>query len=309
MEKTFFCVAGAPRCGTTALYTYLSEHPNIFMSVVKELHYFADDFKNMQKIDFKSDSEYLKTYAKAGGDHLAIGEASPFYLFSKVAFQKIHAFDSDTRIIISLRNPVDFIHSYHQLNLSLLREDEEDLEKAWELQEARSKGENLPKNLREVELLMYGEIGLFGKKLEKLFSIFPREQVKIVLLDDFVADAKTVYEDILAFLNLPFDNRTVFPKVNANFTNRSQFLAKFFHPSPAVYKLFMKTISLFGANFMKWVSMIYNRIERLNTTKKPRTEMDPKLRARLTAYFSSDIEKLSKLIDRDLSAWTHIPKA
>jgi len=152
------------------------------MSDVKELNYFADDFRNVQKISFKSDKDYLKVFEKANKQHIAIGEASPYYLFSEVAFQKMYAFASNAQIIICLRNPVDFIHSYHQLNISLLREDEENLEQAWNLQKLRAHGEKLPKNMRESKLLMYSEIGQFGKNIERLLHIFPRDQIMVVLL-------------------------------------------------------------------------------------------------------------------------------
>jgi hypothetical protein len=303
MKRPNFFISGAPRCGTTALYTYLSEHPNIFMSDVKELNYFADDFPNVQKVAFNSPDDYLKVFAAADDRHLAVGEASPFYLFSRVAFQNMRKFDPDAKVILSLRNPVDFIQSYHQLNLSLLREDEPGLAKAWDLQDARRQGQFIPKSARQVDLLMYGEVGQFGRYVERLFEIFPREQVKIILLDDLTRDTQAVYEDILAFLGVPSDGRTEFPQVNANFENKSQALAKLFHPPQPVYKAFMKFISLFGVGFTKWVSVVYNRIERLNTTQTKRTQMDPALRARLTEHFRPDVEKLSRLIDRDLSNW------
>jgi len=303
MKRPNFFVSGAPRCGTTALYTYLSEHPKIFMPAVKELNYFADDFPNVQKIAFKSPQDYLKVFVDADERHLAVGEASPFYLFSKVAFENMRAFDPDARIILSLRNPVDFIQSYHQLNLSLLREDEPDLARAWDLQSPRRRGQHLPKSAREPELLMYGELGQFSQYVQRLFGIFPREQVKIILLDDLAEDTKTVYEGLLDFLRVPSDGRTDFQRVNANFENRSRFLAWFFHPPQPVYQIFMKAISLFGTGFMEKVSVVYNRIERLNTTQATRSAMDPELRARLLEHFRPDIEKLAGLIDKDLSPW------
>jgi len=303
MNRPNFFISGAPRCGTTALYTYLSAHPNIFMSEVKELNYFADDFPNVQKISFKSPNDYLELFQGAGEQHIAVGEASPFYLFSKVAFEKMYAFNPEAHVIISLRNPVDFIQSYHQLNLSLLREDEANLARAWDLQDLRQKGQRLPKSAREPELLMYGEIGQFSKYIERLFGFFPREQIKIILLDDLARDTKGVYEDILDFLNVTSDGRTSFQKINANFENRSQLLAKLFHPPQPVYQFFMKTISLFGIEFMKRVSVIYNRVERLNTTQASRSVMDPELRARLVEHFRPDINHLAELIDRDLSQW------
>lgn len=303
MKRPNFFISGAPRCGTTALYTYLSGHPNIFMPEVKELNYFADDFPNVQKIAFKSPDDYLKLFANTEDHHLAVGEASPFYLFSNVAFENMYAFDPDAKVILSLRNPVDFVQSYHQLNLSLLREDEPDLARAWDLQNQRRQGHHLPKSAREPELLMYGELGQFSRYVRRLFAIFPREQVKIILLEELASNTNETYENILEFLRIPSDGRTDFHRVNANFENRSQFLARLFHPPQPIYRFFMKTISLFGIEFMKKVSVVYNRIERLNTTRATRSAMDPDLRARLAEHFRPDIENLARLLAQDLSMW------
>ena len=303
MREPNFIVAGAPRCGSTALYAYLSEHPQIFMSKVKELNYFASDFPAMQKITFRSHDDYLRLFDAATDDQLGIGEASPFYLFSDVAFERMYAALPNAKIIVSLRNPVDFVHSYHRLNLTLLREDETDLQKAWSLQEKRMRGEALPTNLREPELLMYGELGKFSQYVEKLFAIYPREQIKVVLLDDLKADTKAFYEDLLVFLEIPSDGREEFPQVNANFENKSQFLAKLFHPSPKVYDVFMKTIALLGPGFMEKVSIFYKNVEQLNTIPTKRSEMNPEFRTYLTDYFREDVEKLGELLGRDLSSW------
>ena len=303
MREPNFIVAGAPRCGTTALYAYLSEHPQIFMSKVKELNYFSKDFPNMQKVAFQSDDDYFQSFAEATDEHIGIGEASPFYLFSEVAFDDMYATLPNAKLIVSLRNPVDFIQSYHRLNLSLLRESEDNLQKAWALQGERKLGKSLPKNLREPALLIYGELGKFSKYIEKLFATYPREQIKVILLDDLHADTKAVYEDILVFLEIPSDGRDEFPRVNARFENKSQFMAKLFHPSPRVYQLFMETISFFGTGFMEKVSVVYDKLERLNTKPTQGSEMDAEFRRYLTEYFREDIEKLSALLDRDLSAW------
>jgi hypothetical protein len=273
------------------------------MSEVKELNYFASDFPNVQKISFKSVADYDRLFAKAGQQHLAVGEASPFYLFSQVAFQNMAAFDPQARVILTLRQPVDFIESYHRLNLSLLREDQPDLAKAWDLQAARREGKYIPKSARQAELLQYGELGQFSRYVEKLFAVFPRQQVKIFLFDDLRADPRAVYEQTLAFINVPSDGRTEFPQINANFENRSAVMARLFHPPQPVYRAFVKFIALFGAGFMEKVSIVYNRLERLNTTRAARTSMDPDLRARMQEHFRPDIEVLSRLIEQDLSGW------
>lgn len=303
MKRPNFFVVGAPRCGTTALYAYLSEHPNVFLPKVKELHYFASDFPDLHKIMFKSVDDYLKVFEKSGEQHLAVGEISPLYIYSDIALEKIKEFDPSARIILILRNPVDFIQSVHQLNMSLLREDEPDLAKAWELQHLRRQGKMIPKSCRETKLIFYGELGLFGKHVKKVLDIFSREQVLVVLFDDFVADPKAVYESILAFLGVPSDDRKKFPPVNANYEHRSKLLARIIHPPQSVYKLVMRLISIFGVGFMNKVNVIYSKVERLNARRTPRQAIDPALRAKLQSHFREDIQRLAALIQRDLSAW------
>ncbi len=307
MKRPTFFISGAPRCGTTALYQYLSEHPHIFMSEVKETNYFASDFPHVQKVTYRTVDDYHKLFEKAGAEHLAAGEASPFYLFSKVAFQNMRAYEPKARVILSLRNPVDFVQSYHQLNLSLLREDEPNLARAWDLYELRKRGEHIPKSARQPELVLYQEVGQFGRWVEHLFDVFPRQQVKIYLFDDLAADSRAVYEDILSFIGVPTDGRTDFPPVNAGFGVKSPIMARLFHPPQFIYKPFMKFIGLFGAGFMKNVFQLYDRLERMNTTKTRRESLDPALRARMLAHFQPDIEKLARLIDRDLSHWLTSP--
>ena len=305
MNRPNFFIVGAPRCGTTALYTYLSEHPNIYLSDIKELHYFASDFPDLHKIVFRSQDDYFKLFSAAQDVHTAVGDISPLYIYSNVALENIKNFDPNAKIILILRNPVEFVQSVHQLNLGLLREDEPDLAKAWDLQDERKQGRSIPKSCREVKLVLYGELGLFGRHVKKVFEIFSREQVLVVLLEDFVREPRTVYESILAFLHVPSDNRGEFPPVNAGFEVRSRLLAKFIHPPQFVYRTFMKVISFFGVRFMNFINLVYGKVERLNTRRSPRRAIEPALRTRLEEYFREDVQLLSGLIGRDLSEWTH----
>ena len=242
-------------------------------------------------------------FEAANENHLAVGEISPLYIYSKVALKNIKDFNPAVKVILILRNPVEFVQSVHQLNLSLLREDETDLAKAWDLQELRRHGKRIPAGCREPELIMYGELGRFGKHVEKVLEVFPREQVLIVLFNDFAKNPKQVYEEILSFLEVPSDGRQDFPPVNSNYEHKSKILGKLLHPPQAFYKAFMKLISLFGTRFMRLVSRIYNKVETLNARRISRSSIDPALYTRIQSYFREDIQKLSQLIKRDLSAW------
>lgn len=303
MKRPNFFIVGAPRCGTTALYSYLSEHPNIFLPSVKELHYFATDFPALHKIAFNSEDDYLQLFKDAEDRHIAIGEVSPHYIYSDVALARIKEFNPSAKVILILRNPVDFVHSLHQVNLSLLREDEPDLAKAWALQDVRKAGKMIPKGCRDKRMILYGELGLFGKYAKKVLDTFSTEQALIVLFDDFAANPKAVYENILSFLGVPSDFRRDFPAVNANYQHRSKILARLIHPPPSVYRLIMRVLAVFGVGLMSRLNVVYGKIEMLNARRVARPEIDPALRTSLQGYFREDIQLLSGLIQRDLSEW------
>jgi hypothetical protein len=303
IKRPNFFIIGAPRCGTASLNTYLSEHPQIFMPRGKEFHYFADDFVNLQKIRFANAEEYLQLFRDAPEGVSALGDASPFHLFSKTALQKIKDFDPQAKIIVTLRNPLDFARSLHQLNVSLMRDDEVDFSKAWALQSARKEGRFIPKSARHMELLMYGELGLFGKYLEKVYAVFPREQVKVILLDDIREDTRAVYEDILFFLSVSSDGRTNFLHENEGFQSRNRWVAWLLHPPQPIMTFTLKMLSLFGVRFTQRIKLLHYRTDKLNNQPSPRVEIDPVLKAELREYFKADIMKLSGLIERDLSKW------
>ena len=106
-----FFIIGAPKSGTTALSQYLRDHPNIFFSGVKEPHFFDLDTSKRLKLDLQT---YLSLFAKARPElHIAVGEGSTGYLFSKVAVSEILKFNPDSKFIVMLRNPVDLVQAWH----------------------------------------------------------------------------------------------------------------------------------------------------------------------------------------------------
>lgn len=273
------------------------------MSEVKETNYFATDFPHLQKVTYQSVEDYHLLFRNASSKHMIAGEASPFYMFSKVAFENMKAYEPNAKVILVLRNPVDFIQSYHQLNLSLLREDVTDLGQAWDLYDVRKQGKHIPPSARQPELVYYQEMGCFAKHVRHLYAIFPQEQIRIYLFDELVTSPKNVYEDILSFIGIPSDGRVDFPRVNAGFVVKSSLMAKILHPPQFIYKPFMNLIGLFGPKMMKNIFLLYDRLEHLNTSESKRQKLPPELRARMLAYFRPDIEQLARLLQRDLSHW------
>ena len=138
-----FFIAGAPKCGTTALFSYLQTHPGIFLPAerpgtsrlsAKEPHYYCTDFPNYRRC--RSREDYLRLFTDAAAGTL-VGEASVWYLYSEVAIPRIMAEIPKAKFIVLLRNPVNMAHSLHNLLYHTLDEDIADFGCAWEAGPAR----------------------------------------------------------------------------------------------------------------------------------------------------------------------------
>ncbi len=298
MNKPNFFIAGAPKCGTTALSEYLRTHPNIFMSLPKEPHYFAEDLPGQREV--LTLEQYLKLFEDCTENHLAIGEASVLYLYSSTAINNIYKFNPDAKIIVMLRKPMELVYSFHYQLLYNRDETIEDFASAWKLQSNRHQGIDIPKSAKEPKLLQYSAVGMLGEQVEKLFNIFPSEQIKVILFEDFIRDTKFVYEDVLAFLEIPSDSKTNFPRINANTVQKSSWLADFVKSPPRPLKnVAIKTRNLVGLERLG----ILKRIKMANTKITKRPTLDANFQTELNNEFRDDIQKLSQTIGRDLSHW------
>jgi hypothetical protein len=298
--KPNFFIVGAPKCGTTALYEYLRPHPNIFMPAHKEPHYFARDLGTYPFI--KTLDDYSRLFADAGPRHTSVGEASVYYLRSSTAIANIREFNPDARIIAMFRNPVDMLHSFHSQLLYMSEESEPDFEAAWRMQERRRQGIGLPPGSRGSFLVQYAEVARFGTQTQRLLSIFPREQVKLILYDDFTASPRTVYEEVIDFLGVPSDGRTEFPRINEGKRARLVWLKNFYRKPPAPLRTAFRGLKrvLGGGG---GISAVAHRIVDLNTVTEKRRPLSPAFRAELVAAFRDEVALLSRLLNRDLRHW------
>lgn len=294
---TFFII-GSPKCGTTALSTYLRGHPDVFMCTPKEPRYFDSDLTG----GLLSFDKYLSLFTKAARHHKAIGEASATYLFSTRAVARICDWIRFPKFIVLLRNPIEFVQSFHAQQIMNGSETIIGFEAAWRAQEDRKQGRRIPLSCFEPNRLLYCEWAKFADQLERLFGIVDRCQVKIVLYDDLVRAPRQCYEDVLRFLHLPSDNRTVFPRYNQNRRVRCLLLQQ-------VFGVWMQALARGKAKLgltpfhslytlCKWNSFVY-----------PRDDITDNFWRELVDVFAPDVARLSRLLARDLSAWRVRPRS
>jgi hypothetical protein len=201
-----FFVVGHQKCGTTALYLMLKSHPQIFMPAVKEPRFFASDQRSKYARQPpggrpRTLDGYLSLFTAARPEQRA-GEASPQYLRSTVAAGAIAAVQPDARIIAILREPASFLRSFHMQMVSSKVETQRSLRKALALEPHRRQGQRVPRNCHHPEALLYSEHVRYVAQLQRFDTVFPRENMLVLVYDDFRSDNEATVRRVLRFLDV-----------------------------------------------------------------------------------------------------------
>jgi hypothetical protein len=295
-------IVGAPRCGTTAMFRFLAQHPAVSVSDPKEPYYFCSDFHNesdrhhgrVMRFPVRNEAQYLGLFSDLS--RTVAAEATPAYLYSSVAASRIHAFNPDARILVMVRDPLVLLQSLHAKMVSLGQEDLQDFRRAIEAEPARRAGRQLPKGLFWPSSLYYSQWVKLGSQIERYHQTFRPDRVKAVVHDDFRRDNAGTYAEVLEFLGLDPAFRPEFTQVNENRSTRF----------PRLWRAIAKTGDLGIKNLVP--ASARRRITRTlrQATLKPveREPLDPGLRRELRSRFQPEVEHLSRVLQRDLvSLW------
>jgi len=299
MKKPNFFIIGAPKCGTTSMAAWLSEHPNVYMSPIKEPHFYSADLPKYKAVKTKKEYDLLFKEADPSR-HYAVGEASVFYLFSRVAVPQIERAHPGAKYIVMVRNPVDMAYSFHEQLLVSGDEHIRDFARAWELSPERRQGRAVSRWCREPKLLDYQSVCKLGEQLERLFRVVPRERVLVLVLDDVKENPRREYERVLNFLEVPDDGRMTFPVKNPAKELKWPFVQKGVRLVGEWWAALKRSV---GIPRHVGRTGVLKTITRFNVRYRPRNPMSEELRQQLSNYFKQDVEKLSNLIGRDLTYW------
>lgn len=297
-----FFIVGKAKSGTTALHNMLDQHPDIFMSREKEPHHFHLDYiedverRHGNKLDlpYKSLEDYLRLFEGAAGQKI-IGETSTGYIFSEQAAQAIADFNSNAKILVIFREPIEFVRSFHSQELRSANEDEPDFRKAWLLEDSRKQGENVPWSSFYVRNLLYSEQAKYCEQIERYLRVFDRRQVKIVIYEDFLKDNISVYEEILKFLDV---DPAFKPKiVNLNRAKRTRF------PRIAAWLVYhgQRKKGAIKQWAPTWLfELIGIMLSRVFYPKGSREQLDLEFRGQLLAKFGPEVLRLGDILGVDL---------
>lgn len=298
MRVPDFYIIGASKCGTTALAYYVSQHPAICFAINKEPHFFSDD-RPAQRAEKNFGDYWRRNFSHFDPlKHKAIGEGSGTYYISEAAIPNILRANPSAKFIYMVRNPVEMLHSWYY-DLRFSNSENVSLEKGWELESERAKGRRIPPQCPDSHILRYRELAALGHRLEIMSHEIPKGQLMVIVLDDWAANPKKIYEEVLAFIGVPSDGQENFRTINMAKEQRSRLLGI---AAAAVPRwLHGLTREIKGILGIRHVPL--NLLAILNTRRVKKKPLEQNFRRQLLLHFESDIQLLERHLGRDFTAW------
>ena len=295
MSLPNFLIVGAAKAGTTSLYSYLGQHPEIYMSPKKEPRYFAPEYyttfyRNALGNQHRPKGMLLKEYESLFDgvtNEVAIGEASTEYLLFEKSAARIKAMIPDAKIIIVLRNPIDRAFSaycYH------LRDGRETLsfKESLEHEPIRAK--------KKWQVgWFYKQGGLYYEQVKRYYEQFDPGQIKLILWKDLNKNTPEVCADIFDFLQVDCNFVPDLSRANRSLAPRSKFLNRYLFKNPTLKRWIRSPLPKPLYNSMT------RPLKKLFYTEKE--AIKPEVRKQLEGVYRDDINKLEDLTSIDLSHW------
>jgi hypothetical protein len=192
-----FLLMGFPKCGTTSLYMYLTQHPQIAAAFEKETRYF-NYHQTWGLLWYRANfpTVFEKALRARGGKRVLTGEGTPLYILDPDTYRGIHSMNPEAKIIILLRNPIDRAYSNYRHLCRLGMAGRLDI------------GAYLDRELagppsKESPFLNIAASGVYVDYIRKLHAVFPRKQVLILKSEDLFAEPEATVGRCLRFLALP----------------------------------------------------------------------------------------------------------
>ena len=312
-----FIIIGAAKSGTSALHSYLQQHPQVYMSRAKETNFFAwldtdepafdviprnaqMDRREESRIRYnKSKDRSVKSWAEyedlfaAVHNEVAVGESSPFYLYNPECAGRIRKHLPNARLIAILRNPIDRAYSH------FLHYRRDGIEKH-ETMDAALADEDT--NVKDVWWGMrhYVRAGFYSKQVQRYYDQFPEDQLLVLLYDDLKKDTAGTIRQIFGHIGV---DTTFQPETSARHNVSGIPKNRYLHEllsRPNQLKQVLKKVlpdglrtAIAGSEF----------VSRLRMSNLKRDSLPQETRVRLKEVYVDDILELQDILHRDLSVW------
>lgn len=292
-----FLIVGAAKSGTTSLYYYLKQHPEIYMSAIKEPKFFSAQFVKYNPKVIKENlvitkyEDYKNLFENVDREN-AIGEASADYLyFYDGCIKLIKKYLGDVKIIIILRNPVEMTFSMYQM---FIRQGKEHLsfEDALNAEQERKR-----LNWGYGGGWYYKDLGFYYIQVKSYLENFTH--VKVYLFDDLKSNPLSLIKDMYQFLDV---DDTFVPDTDIKYNPGGVPNNKLVYTLLTIFKRFKKPIIQI-CKFFSLEKKFFEITENIRKIILRKQEMKLETRAYLRDQYREDISRLQDLINRDLSHW------
>jgi hypothetical protein len=296
-----FFVAGAPKAGTTALHAALARHPELYLSPVKEPKFFLTAQEPPPAQGGPGDARTYREHIWRRPDYEALfaaaptgtlrGESTPFYLYRADAQRRIRKLIPAARLIVVLRDPIERAHSNWTHLWSAGLDPVDDFVRACAAEERRIAA-------GWADFWHYVRLGQYGRQLEHLYSVFPREQVLVFRYRSLVAEPARLLDVVCRFLGAEPGLLTEVPRENVTA-----------HPDPTGWHRSVGRLLRAGSAVTSRLprhagSSVLERLEwHLQSDARPRQPLTWDQRKALIPRFESDIRLLESLTGEDFSDW------
>ncbi len=276
-------IVGAPKAGTTSLHYYLNEHPEILMSSVKEPDFFSDKEIVDQGLYYGTSrintSQKYHNLFQEKEDAKIFGESSVSYLFYPEVPKRIKEYNTDAKIIIMLRNPVDraFSHYLMDFRLGLISD----------------RFENVFNKKEGLKFQQYFLLGNYYSQVKRYFDEFSKENVHIIWYSDFKKDAEKEVQKVFKFIGVDSDYKVNFESVHNSFTMPKNKIIRKIYSVVWLRKLLLFFFPSSMVRFIRSTLFIKGNKPRITT----------KSRKIFTEYYQEDICNLEELLSINLSEW------
>lgn len=298
-----FLIIGAGKSGTTSLYYYLKQHPQLFMSEVKEPNFFALEGKKLLMAEEDKDeinffpwavtdlAGYQNLFRNAKPGYLK-GESSTMYLYMDQAPEKIKSYVPEVKMIGIFRQPAERLYSRY---LHLARDNRmsaEDLKQVFDKSSLWWKRNDLVQE------------GFYFRHLSRYYDLFPKENIKVFLYEDLIKSPAETIKSIYSFLGVETD---FMPDTKMKFNESGIIKNKLYDRLVGRNSLIKNAIKkTLPGIFQKAKSSyaIKNIVNKLRKANLERPPFDPAMKKRITdEIYKEDILKFQNLIQRDLEHW------
>ncbi|OYT33099.1 sulfotransferase [Archaeoglobales archaeon ex4484_92] len=285
MKLPNFIICGTQKGGTSALYYFLKEHPEIYLSPKKEVHYFDLNYQKGLKW-------YEKHFKGASSKYKAIGEASPLYMYLEEVPERIHETLPDAKLIFILRNPVDraYSHYWHEIRLGYeWLPFEEAIKKEKERLAAGT--------IFDKQHCSYLDRGKYIKQLKRYRKYFSKDQMLILISEELKNKPENVLKRVFEFLDVNTQFR-IESFNNKNIGKRPRFLI--------IQRLIVAKLHTLHQYYIPEAYPLTNRlillINALNLIPGY-PKMNPQTRKKLSEYFKPYNKKLEDFLGHKLEQW------